>query len=81
MELQATKTAPRILIFSMAMFVDYLSELISIATCAPQFIAHNKLFLASLKYYNILGKVLRFIKIDILVTFINMSNPKMQYLL
>ena len=65
----------------MAMFVDYLFELISTDTCAPQFIANNKLFLASVKYCNILGNILRFIEIGILVTFINMSNPKMQHLL
>ena len=53
----------------MAMCDDYLFELISIDTCAPQFIAHKKLFLASVKCCNILGKVLRFIKIGSLVTF------------
>ena len=33
----SSKTAPRILIFSMAMGADYTFELISIKTCAPQF--------------------------------------------
>ena len=33
----SSKTAPRILIFSMAMDADYTFGLISIKTCAPQF--------------------------------------------
>jgi hypothetical protein len=33
----SSKTAPRILIFSMAMDADYIFELISIKTCVPQF--------------------------------------------
>ena len=40
----SSKTAPRILIFSMAMGADYTFELISIKTCAPQFKWHNKSF-------------------------------------
>ena len=43
----SSKTAPRILIFSMAMGVDYSFELISIETYAPQFIGYNKSFLGS----------------------------------
>ena len=43
----SSKTAPRILIFSLAMGADYSFELISIETYAPQFIGHNKLFLGS----------------------------------
>ena len=43
----SSKTAPRILIFSMAMGADYSFELVSIETYAPQFIGHNKLFLGS----------------------------------
>ena len=39
-------TAPRILISLMTMVADSF-ELISIETCAPQFIGHNKLFLGS----------------------------------
>ena len=39
------KTAPRILIFSIAISADYLFELISIETYAPQFVGHNNLFL------------------------------------
>ena len=39
--------APRILIFSIAMGVDYSIELVSIETYAPQFIEHNKIFLGS----------------------------------
>ena len=39
----SSKTAPRNLIFSMAMGADYSFELISIETYAPQFIGHNKL--------------------------------------
>ena len=46
--LVAPKTAPRILIFSMAMDADYTFELISIKTCAPQFKWHNKSFLGSM---------------------------------
>ena len=33
----SSKTAPRILIFLMAMDADYTFELISIETCAPQY--------------------------------------------
>ena len=40
---------PRILIFSMTMGADYSFELISIETCVPQLIGHNKLFLGSVK--------------------------------
>ena len=43
----SSKTAPRILIFSMAMGADYTFELISIKTCAPQFKWHNKSFLGN----------------------------------
>ena len=43
----SSKTAPRILVFSMAMGADYSFELISIETYAPQFIGHNKFFLGS----------------------------------
>ena len=45
----AGSSAPRILIFSMAMGADYLFEGICIETYAPQFIGHNKLFLGSVK--------------------------------
>ena len=47
----SSKTAPRILIFSMAMGVDYTFELISIKTCAPQLKWHNKSFLGSVCIY------------------------------
>jgi hypothetical protein len=43
----SSKTAPRILFFSFTMGADYLFELISIVTYAPQFIGHNELFLGS----------------------------------
>ena len=43
----SSKTAPRILIFSMAMGANYSFKLISIETYAPQFIGHDKLFLGS----------------------------------
>ena len=43
----SSKTAPRILIFSIAMGANYLFDLISIETYAPQFNGHNKLFLGS----------------------------------
>ena len=50
----SSKTAPRIFIFSMAMGADYTFELISIEVYAPQFIGHNKLFLASVsKEHNV----------------------------
>ena len=43
----SSKTAPRILIFSMTMGADYSIELIFNETCAPQFNGHNNSFLAS----------------------------------
>ena len=43
----SSKTALRILIFSMTMGANYSFELISIETYAPQFIGHNKFFLGS----------------------------------
>ena len=43
----SSKTAPRILIFSIAMGADYSFQLISIETYAPQYNGHNKLFLGS----------------------------------
>ena len=43
----SSKTAPRILIFSIVMGADYSIELILIETCVPQFIGHNKIFLGS----------------------------------
>ena len=43
----SSKTAPKILIFSMAIGADYSFELISIETYAPQFIGHNNVFLDS----------------------------------
>ena len=43
----SSKTAPRILIFSMAKGADYSSELIFNETRAPQFNGRNKSFLAS----------------------------------
>ena len=43
----SSKTAPRILIFSIVMGADYSFELISIETYAPQFIRDNKIFLGS----------------------------------
>ena len=43
----SSKTAPRILIFLIAMGVDYSIELISIETYVPQLIGHNKIFLGS----------------------------------
>ena len=48
----SSKTAPRILIFSMAMVADYLFELISIETYAPKFIGLNKFFLGSVMMLN-----------------------------
>ena len=44
--------APRILMFSIAMGVDYLFEPISIVQWVPQFIGHYKNFLGSV--YNAL---------------------------
>ena len=44
----SSKTAPRVLIFSMAMGADYSFELIFNETCAPQFNGHNDSFLASM---------------------------------
>ena len=41
----SSKTAPRIL--TIAVGADYSFEHISIKTCAPQFIEHNKSFLGS----------------------------------
>ena len=41
------KTAPRILIFSIAMGADYSFELISIVHGVPQSIGNNKIFLGS----------------------------------
>ena len=38
---------PKTLIFSIAMGADYLFELISIDTYAPQFIGHNEFFVGS----------------------------------
>ena len=43
----SSKTAPRILIFSMTIGADYSFELIFNETCSPQFNGNNKLFLAS----------------------------------
>ena len=43
----SSKTAPRILIFSMVMGADYSFELISTDTYASQFNGHNKFFLGS----------------------------------
>ena len=45
----SSKTAPRILIFSMAMGANYSFALISIETYAPQFIGHNEFFLGSVR--------------------------------
>ena len=42
-----SKTAPTILIFSIAMGADYSFELISIVHWVPQFIGHNNIFLGS----------------------------------
>ena len=50
----SSKTAPRILIFSMAMGADYSFELIFIETYAPQFIGYNELFLESVNLLSIL---------------------------
>ena len=47
----SSKTAPRILIFSMAMGADYAFELVFNETCAPQFNGHNNSFLASVGSY------------------------------
>ena len=46
----SSKTAPRFLIFSIAMGADYSFELISIETYMPQFNRHNTLILGSAKY-------------------------------
>ena len=43
----SSKTAPRILIFSIAMGADYSFKLIFIVHWVPQFIGHNKIFLCS----------------------------------
>ena len=60
----SSKTALRILIFSMAMGADYSFELTSIENYAPQFIGLNKLFLGSVKqrqffaqYLNAINKI------------------------
>ena len=47
----SSKTAPRILIFSIFMGAKYSIELISIETYAPQFIGHNTFFLDSVNPY------------------------------
>ena len=47
----SSKTASKILIFSIAMDADYSIVLISIETYnGPQFIGHTKMFLRSVKY-------------------------------
>ena len=46
----SSKTAPRILIFSIAMGADYSIELISIEAYVLQFIGHNIIFLGSVYY-------------------------------
>ena len=46
----SSKTAPRILISSIALGADYSFELNSIETYAPQFFGHNNLFLGSVTY-------------------------------
>ena len=48
----SSKTAPSILIFSMAVGDDYSFELIFNETCAPQFDGHNDSFLASVDQSN-----------------------------
>ena len=52
--------APRILIFAMAMGADYLFELISIETYAPQFIGLNIFFLSSVCHFLITIKLWNF---------------------
>ena len=47
----SSKTAPRILIFSIAMGADYSFELNSIETYALQCFGHNDLFLGSVNNY------------------------------
>ena len=44
----SSKTAPRVLIFSMAIGAENSFELISIETYMPQFTGNNKLFLDSM---------------------------------
>ena len=51
----SSKTAPRILIFSIAMGADYSIELISIKPYALQFIVHNKFFLG--RVYRLLCQI------------------------
>ena len=46
----SSKTAPRILIFSIAMGAVYSIDLYFIETDVPQFIGHNKIFLGSVGY-------------------------------
>ena len=43
----SSKTASRILIFSIAMGADYSIELISIENYVPQFIGHDNIFIGS----------------------------------
>ena len=47
----SSKTAPRILIFSIAMDADYLFYVISIATYAPPFLRYNNSVLARVSPY------------------------------
>ena len=54
----SSKTAPRILIFSMAMGADYSFELIFKETCAPQFNGHNNSFLDSVDLTSKFSKTL-----------------------
>ena len=49
----SSKTAPSILIFSIAIDADYTFELISIKTCAPQFKWLNKSFLGSVTVWRL----------------------------
>ena len=66
----SSKTAHRILIFSMAMGADYSYELIYNETCAPQFNRHNNSFLASV----IIIKIQKFSKIFIYLFYRNQTN-------
>ena len=47
----SSKTAPRILIFSIVIGANYSFQLISIETYAPQYNGHDKIFLGSVKNF------------------------------
>ena len=53
----SSKTAPRILIFSIVLGAEYSSYLKSIVTYAPAFLGYNNLVLARVSYAENLKKI------------------------